>query len=74
MFFFKRLNADDVTTPYSGAMRVVEREIGIQGGFDHHFTVPKLIGAGPCDVGMMGKVASGTADVSVEFELLLKAD
>lgn len=74
IFFFQRNNADDVATPYSGIMRLVEREIGVQGGLDHHFTVPKNGFVGPCDVGFMGKVTSGTADISVEFELLLIAD
>lgn len=71
IYFFQRQNADDVTTPFTGTMRLVEREVGVQGGFDHHFSVPKTPFIGPCDVGFMGVVSAGTADVSVEFELLL---
>lgn len=71
IYFFQRPNADDVTAPYTGTMRLVEREVGVQGGFDHHFSVPKTPFVGPCDVGFMGLVSAGTADVSVEFELLL---
>lgn len=71
VYMFKRLNADDVVTPYTGVMTITEREVGISGGFDHHFKVPKVLGEGPCDVGFMAKVSSGTAEVSVEFELLL---
>ena len=55
-------------------MRITEREIGVQGGFDHHFAVPKGGHVGPCDIGFMAKVASGTASLSVEFELLLIDD
>lgn len=74
IYFFQRNNADDVSTPFSGAMRIVEREIGIQGGFDHHMILPKNGFVGPCDLGFMGKVTSGTADISVEFEILLIQD
>lgn len=74
IFMFQRDNIDDIVAPYSGIMRISEREIGVQGGFDHHFSAPKFMGTGPCDIGFMGKVASGTADISVEFELLLIAD
>lgn len=74
VYFFERNNADDVTTPYSGVMSLIEREVGVVGGFDHHFTLPKNGFVGPCDLGAMAKVTSGTADVSIEFELLLKAD
>ena len=71
VYFFQRNNADDVTAPFTGIMRLIEREVGVQGGFDHHFTIPKNGFVGPCDVGCMAKVASGTADISVEFEMLL---
>ena len=74
VYMFKRLNTDDVTTPFTGVMTITEREVGLSGGFDHHFKVAKFIGAGPCDIGFMAKVASGNADVSVEFELLLIDD
>lgn len=71
IYFFKRENADDVTTPYSGIMRLVEREVGVTGGFDHHFEIPKGGIVGPADVGFMALVSAGTAEVSVEFALLL---
>lgn len=71
LYMFNRENADDVVPPYSGIMKITEREIGVTGGFGHHFTVPKFLGIGPCDTGFMAKVSSGTADVSVEYELLL---
>ena len=71
IYFFKREKANIVTPPYPGVMQIVEREIGIQGGFGHHFLLPKVPFEGPCDIGFMGKVSTGTADVSVEFEVLL---
>ena len=71
VYFFKRPNADDVVAPYTGIMAITEREVGLSGGFDHHFKVGKFLGAGPCDVGAMGKVTSGSAEISIEFELLL---
>lgn len=74
VYFFKRENANDVTAPYSGTLRITEREIGVQGSFEHHFACPKTAFTGPCDIGFMAKVSAGTADVSVEFEVLLVAD
>ena len=71
VFMFRRNNADDVTAPYKGIMRIIEREIGVQGGYDHHFAAPKNGFVGPCDIGFMAKVASGTASMSIEFEMLL---
>jgi hypothetical protein len=71
VFFFQRDNVDDVTTPFTGAMRLVERELGVVGGFTVVFATPKGPFTGPCDLGFMAKVATGSADASVEFELLL---
>lgn len=71
VYFFRRDNADDVTTPYGGAMRLVEKEIGVSAGIQIKTASPKGSFVGPCDVGFMGVMVSGTADVSVEFELLL---
>ena len=71
VYFFQRPNADDVATPYSGAMRLVEREVGVSGGFKADFISPKSGIVGPADVGFMANVSSGTAEISVEFELLL---
>jgi hypothetical protein len=71
VFFFKRDNANDTTTPFAGVMRLVERELGVVGGFSVIFKTPKGPFVGPCDVGFMAKVGTGTADVSVEFELII---
>ena len=55
----------------SPVMNLVEREIGLTGGHSIIYQIPKGPFVGPCDIGFMGKVSSGTADVSVEFELIL---
>lgn len=71
VYFFQRKFADDVTVPFSGTMRLFQREIGVSGGYNLTSMAPKGPFVGPCDIGFMGVVAAGTADVSVEFELLL---
>ena len=71
IYLFKRENADIVTAPYTGVMRIIEREIGVQGGFPVIPKTPKGPFVGPCDIGFFGIVSTGTADVSVEMEILL---
>jgi len=71
IYMFQRPLANDTTSPYTSIMKMFEREIGVKGGFDHHFASPKGPFVGPCDIGVMGVVGASTADVSVEFELLL---
>jgi hypothetical protein len=71
VYFYQRPLADDVTTPYTGTMRLVEREVGITGGYDLRTKAPKGPFVGPCDIGFMGSVSVGTADASAEFELLV---
>lgn len=72
--FFQRPNADDVATPFSGAMRVVAKYIGVSGHQPHIYSTPKGPFVGPCDIGFMAKHASSTGDVSVDFELLIIDD
>jgi hypothetical protein len=74
MYFFQRPLADDVTTPFTGTMRMVERELNITVPFNQPFVIPKGPFVGPCDVGFMGKVSLTTGVASVEFELLLVED
>jgi hypothetical protein len=71
VYFFQRDNADDVATPFTGAMRLVEREIGVTGTISVVFSTPKGPFIGPCDIGFLAVVGTGSADVSVEFELVL---
>jgi len=71
VYFFQRPLVNDVTTPFTGTMRLVEREVGVTGGYVQPFISPKGPFVGPCDIGFMGKMSVGTSDASVEFELLL---
>jgi len=74
IYFFQRAHADDVTPPYSGVRRIVEREVGIAGTLTMDFRSPKGPFVGPCDVGFIGSVSVSDADASAEFELLLVDD
>lgn len=71
IIFFQRPNADDVSSPYSGAMRTISYKLGLQGNFADDSRIPKGPFVGPCDIGYMGKVDSGTGDISAEFDLLI---
>ena len=71
IYFFFRENADDITAPFSGTRRIIEREVGFSGGYNVLFPIPKGPFVGPADIGFFGAVSQGTADISVEFELLL---
>ena len=68
IYFFQRPYADIITAPFP-AMRIFEREVGVTGGYGHHFIAPKGPLIGPCDIGFMGSISTGTAECSVEFEL-----
>ncbi len=74
IYFFQRQNADDVIAPYSGARRVIEKDLGISGTFTSKPKSPKFPFVGPCDIGFMGKGNAAVADISVEFELLIIQD
>ncbi|WP_373031675.1 hypothetical protein, partial [Sulfurovum sp.] len=71
LYFFSRANADDVTTPFTGTMRIIEREVGLSGGFGPQWKAGKGPLVGPCDIGFMGVISIGNADIAVEFEVLL---
>lgn len=70
LYFFQRPGADIVTAPYS-AMRLIQRDVGVQGGYDLSFRSGKGSFVGPCDIGFMGNVSVGTAIISVDFELII---
>lgn len=71
-FFFKRENADDVSTSYSGIMRISELSIGTQGTNQSPHLAAEIYPA-KTDIGFMA-LASATTKASVSFELLLVAD
>lgn len=72
LFFFMREAFNTTSSPYS-PMRVQKLDRGIEG-----FTVPQRkapLGpfTGPVDIGFMAKTSSGTADVSINFEIFKEA-
>ena len=69
IYLFRRDNANTITAPYS-AMRLVEQYDGVQGIQTIHPPAPIGPFIGPSDIGFMAKVASTTASVSVNFEIL----
>jgi len=74
VFVFQRPLADDVVAPYTGAMRLVQRMIGVTGPVNINYKTPRGRFVGPCDFGFMGSIDSQTADISAEFEMLLIQD
>lgn len=68
-FFFKRENADDVSSSFDGTLRVQSLMQGTQGVYEFIHRTPEPY-VGPCDMGFLTK-ASTTSKVSVEFEILL---
>lgn len=74
IYFFARMQADDVTTPFRGIMRLFEQHDGIN-------RLSNIIPPAPADsfmekseVGFFAKVSTGSASVSTEFQLLLVDD
>lgn len=74
VIMFKREHADDVTTPYTGCMRMVEQHTGVADTVAFSPSVP--LGPFPemTDIGFFAKVSTGTASVSIDFEILLVDD
>lgn len=70
-YFFARNNADDISTPFTGILRSKNIYSGVTAGLYQvqHKTYEAY--TEKTDIGYLASVASGTADVSVEFELLL---
>ena len=69
LYFFQRQNITDTTAPYS-SMRLVEKHIGIANTFE--LVSRSAVSKFPelTDIGFMGNTNTGTAEVSVEFELV----
>jgi len=70
IYFFQRQDADVVSAPYS-AMRLVQEWDGVDG--QANLAVDTPLGPFPSktDIGFMAKVATGTAAVSIDFEIIL---
>jgi hypothetical protein len=76
LIFFARGNIDETAAPYT-AMRAQSVMTGISGGSINNFgdtIVPFGPYVGPTDIGFMAKVSSGTAEVSVEFEIIVVSE
>lgn len=69
--FFQRPNADTVSAPYS-AMRAIEVDRGVVSSDGREYNPPVGPYVGPCDIGFMGAATSGTADITIDFEILLQ--
>lgn len=70
VFFFQRQGADIVDAPYS-SMRLVKQWDGLAGSSNYEESVPLGPFPAKTDIGFMAKVASTTAVVTVDFEILL---
>lgn len=69
--FFQRCGADDTTAPYEGAMRLITLHKGVQNTLDIGNHVPRGPFVGPCDIGFFAKVANNTANISLQFNIVL---
>lgn len=71
LVFFWRGGADETAAPYT-AMRAQSVIIGLKDNFNFTDSEAALGPyVGPCDFGFMGKVDTGTASLSVEFDIFL---
>jgi len=68
---FSRENANDYATPYSGVMRLHPIGYGIADVIQRAAEIPRGPFTGPCDIGFLGKLATGTGGVAVSFEIIL---
>ena len=71
VYLFIRAGADDVASPYSGAMRVQKNWQGLTGQVSETEVIPRGPFVGPCDVVFMGVTSAGTGTISVEFDMVL---
>ncbi len=72
VWMFQRPNADDVTTPFTGARRVVHEWKALKNTIGNHPTelMPVAVFSGAVDIGFLAAVDTGTAAVSAEFWLV----
>ena len=73
ILWFRRENADDVATPFD-VMRLFERHYGSASEITYQPPAPAIELPAKTDIGAMAYVATGSAAVSVEFQILLVAD
>lgn len=70
---FVRNSADIIAAPFP-ALRLAANFIGISGIAQSDTNAPRNGFESPTDILFMGKIASGTADVVIDFEILLIED
>lgn len=74
VYLFHRAFADDVTPPYSGALRIIRELIGISGPWAPNIQAPVGPFVGPCDLGFAAIVPQADGAVAVDFEMLYIED
>ncbi len=67
---FVRNNADTIAAPFP-ALRLAANFIGISGIAQSDTNAPRNGFSSPADILFMGKISTGTADVVIDFEILL---
>lgn len=68
--FFQRCGADDVASPFE-PMRLQALHEGLQNTLVITNHIQRGPFVGPCDIGFFGKVANNTANISLQFNLVL---
>lgn len=69
--FFQRPNADTVSAPYE-PMRAIEVSRGVVSSDGREYMPPLGPYVGPCDIGFMAAATATTADITIDFELILE--
>jgi hypothetical protein len=73
VIFFQRPNANDVTTPFGGIMREISTFTGLDNGqYSRGPAPPWGKFTGPCDIGFLAKVSSGSGEIECEFDMVLE--
>ncbi len=72
VIFMQRPNADTVAAPYDGAMRLIIEVGSFTGERTLKPKTPLGPFVGPCDLIFCGQASAGTADIDVDFEILLE--
>lgn len=70
-YFFVRDRINDITAPYTGIMKLIERDFGLTGTTDVMIKTVKGPFVGPADIGALAQTSVGTAEVSINFDMLL---
>ena len=72
MIFFQRPLANDVTTSFTGVIREILTYTGLTNGQYSRSPSPAWGPfVGPCDLGFLARVSSGTGEIEAEFDLIL---